>query len=157
VIVIGFDQNGHPIYADHCGDGGSPPPWGSPHDTHDGDMSLKRPGQGLTLIHIPDVVLGCKHRAQGNSFDSTFSYWDVKHQWVCCWRELPGDSPPWASNPTAYFCLNWEETRGLTRPAAFAAASRIRMFTTKTPRHKVRSRWDGARRLWSVPSAPEYV
>jgi hypothetical protein len=27
---------------------------------------------------------------------------------------MPGDSPPWTSNPTAYACLNWKENRGWT-------------------------------------------
>jgi hypothetical protein len=139
VIVIGFDQNGHPIYADHCGDGGSPPPWGPPHDTHDGDMSLKRPGQGLTLIHIPDVVLGCKHRAQGNSFDSTFKIWTYKHGYTCCWKERPGDSTPWTSNHTAYACLNWEETRGWTWDTLFSTRMNFAACSSIVLRQKVHS------------------
>jgi hypothetical protein len=112
VVIIGFDQQGNPLYADHCGDGGIPP--GPPHDTYNGDLLGDRPGATLFTIHVPDQVLFCEKPACGNSFDSTFSYWDNKHAWVCCWKEILGDSPPWTSNPTAYACLNWKENRGET-------------------------------------------
>lgn len=114
VIIIGFDYNGNPLYNDHCG-GPPPPPYpGPPHDTHNGDLFGSRTNADLTLIRIKDQVLDCRAIKAGNRCDSTVNQFENFHMWHCCWHENPGGTWPWSSNPTAYACLSWNETRGTT-------------------------------------------
>jgi len=81
----------------------------------DGDLLATRRNRDLEIIHIPDVMMGCRNLMYYFNSDSTFKIiWYVRHGFKCCWHENLGGSWPWSSNPTAYACLSWTEASGTT-------------------------------------------
>ena len=78
------------------------------------DLAAEYRAPQVTIININPIMLECRSPKNEQTNDSTIGNFEIRHQWVCCWHERLGGQWPWTSNPTAYACLTWDETRGTT-------------------------------------------